>query len=161
MDKAYKFFESRHGLNTLTYYLIKKIYKVIFNHYHRNRNIFGGYNLECDMKDWAGDDEEKGKRRKRRVENYKISYVKVHSGTYNTAFWATPYRQKFKRSKVGGLDNTPQFTGLDVTINQMEFMKSHFNEKVFKLYGMEMESPYEWKRAAINEQISDFLGNAA
>lgn len=160
MEKAYTFFESRHGLNTLTYYLIKKIYKVIFNHYHRNRNIFGGYNLECDMKDWAGDDEEKGKRRKRRVENYKISYVKVHSGTYNTAFWSTPYRQKFKRSKVGGLDNTPQFTGLDVTINQMEFMKSHFNEKVFKLYGMEMESPYEWKRAAINEQISGFLENA-
>lgn len=151
MDKVFMFFKSRHGLTTLLYYLILRVYSVIFNHYHRIFNTFASYDVELDMKDWANGEDGKATGRKGRKKNlievYHISRKKVCSDVYNTIFWSTVYREKWKRSKVGGLDQTPQFTGLDVTKAQMLYQQSHFNEKVFEYFGIETERKASTKTA--------------
>ena len=151
MDKIFMFFKSRHGLTTLLYYLILRVYSVIFNHYHRICNTYASYDVELDMKDWANGEDGKATGRKGRKKNlievYHISRKKVCSDVYNTIFWSTVYREKWKRSKVGGLDQTPQFTGLDVTKAQMLYQESHFNEKVFEYFGIETERKASTKTA--------------
>ncbi len=143
MDKLFLFFKSRHGLTTLLYYLILRVYSVIFNRYWRIFNTYASYDVELDMKDWANGEEGRGTGRKGRkknlIETYHISRKKICSDVYNTIFWGTVYREKFKRSKVGGLHQTPQFTGLNVTTSQMLYQESHFNEKVFEYFGIETE----------------------
>ena len=143
MDKLFLFFKSRHGLTTLLYYLILRVYSVIFNRYWRIFNTYASYDVELDMKDWANGEEGKGTGRKGRkknlIETYHISRKKICSDVYNTIFWGTVYREKFKRSKVGGLHQTPQFTSLNVTTSQMLYQESHFNEKVFEYFGIETE----------------------
>ena len=134
MNKVFLFFKSRHGLTTLLYYLLLRIYAPIYTHYHRIFNVFASHDIELDMKDWAGTGED-GKKKKVK-EIYHISRKKVCSDVYNTGFFATYYRKKWKRSSAGGLNQTPQFKGLDPTIDEMLYQKSHFNEEVFKYFGI-------------------------
>ena len=71
-----------------------------------------------------------------KVWKYTISRKKICSDVYATGFFFPYYHEKWKRSQVGGLNSTPQFTGLDPTVSQMRFMKSHFNEQVFEYFGI-------------------------
>lgn len=144
MDKIFDFFNYRHGLKTLCYYLCLKFYSVIYNHYHRVRNTFGSHDIEVNIKEWSDGDEGKTShegRKKRKVEIYHISWKKIYSDTFNTVYFGTVYHEKWKRSRVGGLDKTPQFTGLKTTLPQMAYMESHFNETVFKSFGIEAVKP--------------------
>ena len=127
MKSVFEFFDSRHGKMTLAFYFILRIYQVIFNHYIRTRNQFGSYRVDLKIKDESQGEDDKDSRKCK----YMISRKKTCADIYNTAFLGPIYREKFKRSKVGGRENVPQFTGLDVTIPQMKFMQSHFYVDIF------------------------------
>ena len=136
MDKLFLFFKSRHGKMTLFYYLALRIYSLIYNHYIRVYNQFASYQLEIKVKDHSQNDTAKEQENASDICKYNISRKKICSDRYNTAFFGTFYREKFKKSKVGGLHQTPQYTGLNSTIPQMKFQKSRFNDEIFEHFGL-------------------------
>ena len=133
MKKLSLFFKSRHGKMTLFYYLCLRIYSVIFNHRMRIFNHFSSEKLDLKVVDQSNGEAQKGSK----ICHYYLARFKICSDRYNTGYFGTVYKNKFKKSRVGALNNTPQFTGLDPTIPQMRFMQSHFNEEVFKYFGLE------------------------
>jgi hypothetical protein len=133
MKKIFEFFDSRHGSMTLIYYFILRLYQLIFNHYTRIRNQFGSYRVDLKIKDESQGEDDKDSRKCR----YMISRKKTCADIYNTTFFNPIYREKFKKSKVGGREKIPQFTGLDVTIPQMKFQRSHFNKDLFERFDLD------------------------
>lgn len=132
MKKLVLFFKSRHGKMTLFFYICLRLYSLIFNHYMRIYNTFASYKQDVIIMDQSkGETMTNGK-----VWKYTISRKKICSDVYATGFFFPYYHEKWKRSQVGGLNSTPQFTGLDPTVSQMRFMKSHFNEQVFEYFGI-------------------------
>lgn len=130
MSSVFDFFKSRHGKNTLFFYFALRGYSLIHNHYVRVFNQFSSYQINLKIADTSKDEKVKeGKTCK-----YYISRKKSQSDVYNTAFFGTFYRERFKRSETGGINQIPQFTGLEKTIPQMLFEESHFNGTVFESF---------------------------
>ena len=132
MKKIMLFFKSRHGKMTLFFYLSLRLYSVIFNKYTRVFNRFAVERLDLKVADQSVGEEKKG----RKVEHYDLARYKICSDRYNTGFFNTYYKEKFKKSRVGGLDRTPQFKSLEPTVSDMRYMQSHFNEEVFDYFGI-------------------------
>lgn len=132
MKKLTLFFKSRHGKMTLFFYISLRLYSLIFNHYMRVYNTFASYQQDVTIMDQSkGETMKSGK-----VFKYNINRKKICSDVYATGFFFPYYHEKWKRSKVGGLNSTPQFTSLDPTLEQMRFMESHFNDSVFEYFGI-------------------------
>lgn len=132
MKKLLLFFKVYHGKETLLAYLAKQIYGIIYRHYIRVYNTFSSYQVEFVLKNNSKGEEKKDGQ----TFLYNLSRKKICANVYDTGFFGTFYRAKFKRSKVGGLSQTPMFDSLTPTIAQMKFMKSHFNEEIFKHFGI-------------------------
>lgn len=134
MNKFLDYFNSRHGKVTLLEYLITSVYKIfVFDHYIRIRNQFASYRVDLKIKDDSNGEGDKDAKKLK----YMISRKKTCADIYDTGYFGTVYREKFKRSKVGGLEKIPQFTDMSPTIPQMEFMGSRFNRDVFKYFNIE------------------------
>lgn len=132
MKKLVLFFSSRHGKMTLFFYIALRLYSVLFNHRMRVFNRFSSEKLDLKVVDQSNGEAQKSSK----ICHYELARIKICSDRYNTGFFNTFYKAKFKRSRVGGLHNTPQFTGLDPTIPQMRGMESRFNEEIFKHFGI-------------------------
>lgn len=125
MKKLFLFFKSRHGKMTLFFYLCLRLYSVIFNHYKRVYNRFASSQQQIRVKnDVQGE--------KAKIWKYNLARQKICGDVYNTTFFFPYYHERWRRSTVGGLNNTPQFKGLDPSFEEMRFMASNFNEAVFE-----------------------------
>ena len=125
MTRLMLFFKSKHGKMTLCFYLCLRVYSLIFNHYQRIYNTFASSTQKIKVKnDVTGE--------KSKIWTYNLARQKICGDVYNTTFFFPYYDARWSKSKVGGLDKTPQFKSLDATFEEMRFMASNFNESVFE-----------------------------
>ena len=128
MKRLLVFMDTYHGKEMLVTYIAKKIYFQIMKHYLRVYNNFATHYVEFELKNHStGDGEKSGN-----MYQYNLSRKKICSDVYDTGYFGVFYKAKFKRSKVGGLNNTPMFGGLTPTIEEMKFMRSLMNKELFK-----------------------------
>lgn len=115
------------GDHTLSMYLLKGIYKKLYDHFQRVRNTFGGYTVATHVE--AGNGE--GKMEKSKLF---ISRKKVYTNRFDTAAYRGFYAQKAKRSKYG-LNDMPVYKGLTPSEEELHLQTSHFFEKLFVIFG--------------------------
>lgn len=135
LKKALQYFANRHGKITLGEYFVTRLYKWIFDKYNRIKNQFGSYQIDVKIKDNStGENDEESTSGK-----YYVARKKTCADVYDTGFFGIFYREKFKRSTVGGTEKAPQYTGLQPTIPQMQFTASRMNRDVLRYFDVEDE----------------------
>ena len=136
MKKFWKFMKQRHGLKTLALYLALKAYAIIHNHYVRVFNQFSSYDVELKkINNAQGETIEDSKKFK-----YHISTKKARSDVYDTGFFGVVYKERFKRSATGGINQIPQFSTLQPTLDVMASMGSHHYDEVLKNFEVKLYS---------------------
>ena len=142
LKKALEYFVSRHGKMTLGEYFIIRLYKWIFDKYNRIKNQFGSYQIDVKIKDNStGENDEESTSGK-----YYVARKKTCADVYDTGFFGIFYREKFKRSTVGGTEKAPQYTGLQPTIPQMQFTASRMNRDVIRHFYADVEEEKEQEK---------------
>ena len=132
VKKIYDFMDLRHGKQTLLMHLVKRLYAPIFNHRMRIYNTYSSYDVELTIENLAADDAEKEKRSAKYT--YHISTKKVRSDVYDTGYFGVFYREKFKQSETGGINQIPQWTGRTPEPWEFQVIGSHNFDEVFKHY---------------------------
>ncbi|MBQ9713693.1 MAG: hypothetical protein IJV83_00030 [Clostridia bacterium] len=132
VKKIYKFMDVRHGKNTLLMHFVKRLYAPIFNHRTWIHNTYSSFDVELTIENMAADDAEKEKRSSKYT--YHISTKKVRSDVYDTGYFGVFYREKFKKSKTGGINQIPQWTGRTPQPWEFQEIGSHNFDEVFKHY---------------------------
>ena len=141
LKKALQYFANRHGKITLGEYFVTRLYKWIFDKYNRIKNQFGSYQIDVKIKDNStGENDEESTSGK-----YYVARKKTCADVYDTGFFGIFYREKFKRSMVGGTEKAPQYTGLQPTIPQMHFTASRMNRDVLRYFDVEGEEKEQEK----------------
>jgi len=115
------------GDHTLSMYLLKGIYKKIYDHFQRVRNTFGGYTVATHVEAGNG----QGKMEKSKLF---VSRKKVYTNRFDTAAYRGFYSEKAKRSKYG-LNDIPVYQGLTPSKDELHLQTSHFFEKLFVIFG--------------------------
>ncbi len=142
LKKALEYFASRHGKITLGEYFVTRLYKWIFDRYNRIKNQFGSYQIDVKIKDNStGENDEESTSGK-----YYVARKKTCADVYDTGFFGIFYREKFKRSTVGGTEKAPQYTGLQPTIPQMQFTASRMNRDVIRHFYADDEEEKEQEK---------------
>ena len=103
---------------------------LVFDPYDRVRNQFASYEIRMKMIDHSAGDLLTDSR----IHSYFISRKKVCSDVYDTAFFGGHYQERQARSKVGGINQTPQYTSLKPTEEQRRWIGSHFYDTVDKIF---------------------------
>ena len=149
VKKIYDFMDLRHGKQTLLMHLVKRLYAPIFNHRMRIYNTYSSYDVELTIENLAADDAEKEKRSAKYT--YHISTKKVRSDVYDTGYFGVFYREKFKQSKMGGINQIPQWTGRTPEPWEFQAIGSHNFDEVFKHYFCETngKAAYCWGTGAL------------
>ncbi|MBE5751036.1 MAG: hypothetical protein E7357_01340 [Clostridiales bacterium] len=129
-DKIYEFYWSRHGKDCLTMHALSWLDGIINSHYVRTMNVFGSNDVKLRTTDESsGETMEKSK-----DETLHVMKGMTDGDVYDTGFFGIVYREKFKRSEVGGREKIPCFTSKSPTIPQMVFQQSHMYKEVFKYF---------------------------
>lgn len=131
VKKIFDFMDSRHGKQTLFMYLVNRLYSPLFNHYWRRYNEYSSYDVELKIVNHATSDSKQREERSKKFK-YHISTMKVRSDVYDTAYFSTFYREKFKKSKAGGINQIPQWSGLTPSVEELRSIGSHNFDEVFK-----------------------------
>lgn len=130
--KLFRHYDFNRGDVTLTMWIMLMLYSVIYNHYIRTENTFGGYYnsvfVESGMKVNGGNDACKTEKLK-----LFVSRKKVYSDRFDTAAWRTFYEEKAKRSAYG-INDIETYSSLEVTKQEMKDANSHFFDMVMKLF---------------------------
>ncbi len=87
--------------NTLTMYLMRKIFSPIFHYVDRMQNAYGCYRIKLKVTDGADDELLQG-------DSYYITSMKTLSGAFATDTWKALYHKKALRSRFG-LNDVPQY----------------------------------------------------
>lgn len=132
VKKLFKKYDFNRGDNTLTMWIVLMLYSIIFNHYTRIENTFGGY---YDSVFWeTGMRVNDGSQAcKTGTEKLFISRKKVYSDRFDTAAWRTFYATKARGSNYG-INDIETYTALEVSKENMKTAHSHFFDKVMKLF---------------------------
>lgn len=130
MKKILEFMDKRHGLQTLFMYFVNCLYAPIYDHYWRIFNTFSSYDVELKIVNLATDDAEQQEKNAVKYK-YHISTKKVRSGVYDTGYFGTFYREKFKKSKTGGINQIPQWSGKTPRVWEFRSIGSHNYDEVF------------------------------
>ncbi len=115
------FFSIRRSSQNLFYYLMTKVYSLIFNHHQRIENTFSTHDvwfkiISHSEQELVGD-----------ATTYRYHLSKKKNGeTYATDFFGSMYEEKRKHSKTGGINQMPRFKGLKPTVEEMAMQGSHF-----------------------------------
>lgn len=134
-NKFWKFYHSRHGKETLLMYTIERIDNILHNHYLRVFNRFASHDIKLRVTDESsGETLDKSK-----DERIHMPKCLTDGDVYDTAYFGVVYREKFRRSQVGGREKIPQYTGKTPTIPQMVFQESHMVKEVFKHFDVNVD----------------------
>ena len=121
---AYKDFYYRlrftRGDNTLTGYLLKKLFCLYFQHCLKIINTFGYSVLTIDLKDGTTDGVGEGE-----LYEYYLSHKKIYSNRFSTDCYADLFAEASLRASVG-LDDYEQYETTRATWEEMERQNSYF-----------------------------------
>ena len=133
-NKIWEFYWSRHGKDCLTMHVLEWLDNVINSHYERTMNVFGSHDIKLKVTDESsGETMESGK-----DETLHVMKAMTDGDVYDTGFFGIVYREKFKKSQVGGREKIPCFTSKTPTIPQMVFQQSHMYKEVFKHFDVDI-----------------------
>ncbi len=121
----YDKFRFNRGDMTLTMYLLKSIYKKIYDHYHWIENTFGGHFNSVKVE--KGTQDEKAGKAKLFVAN-----KKVYANVFATDAWKSLLEERLKRSQTG-LDDVPRYRDVYASIDEFRQHRSYFFETIFKM----------------------------
>lgn len=136
VNKIADFMDSRHGKDTLFMYLVMRVYYPIFCHYWRVYNQYSSYDVDLKIMNQA-QGQTMGEAD---AWKYHISTAKVRSNVYDTGYFGVFYREKAKRSKTGGINQIPQWEGLQPPIKQLRELGSHHYDAIFKQMSIEEDA---------------------
>ncbi len=117
-EKIYDEHRYAHGDQTLSIYLFRSIYMLIFDHYTRVYNTFGGYTVKVHVE--AGDDESNEHAIKSKLF---IPNKKVRSNRFSTDAYQPYYMKKSEHSKFG-LNDTPTYRDVRATMQENDEQNS-------------------------------------
>lgn len=134
-NKFWRFYHSRHGKETLLMYVIDRLDTGLHNHYLRTFNRYASHDIRLRVTDESsGETLDKSK-----DERIHMPKFLTDGDVYDTAYFGVVYRERFRRSKVGGREHIPQFTGKTPTIPQMVFQQSHMVKEVFRHFDVNVD----------------------
>ena len=134
-NKFWRFYHSRHGKETLLMHVIERLDTVLHNHYLRIFNRFASHDIKLRVTDESsGETLDKSK-----DERIHMPKALTDGDVYDTAYFGVVYREKFRRSRVGGREKIPQFTDKTPTIQQMVFQQSHMVKEVFRHFDVKVD----------------------
>ncbi len=139
VKKLYKKLSVYRGDMTLTVYLIVKAYGLLYDHYIRVRNTFGGY-YDILQKESGMKIQSESVPSKSSSHRLFVSYKKVYSGRFATASWQPFYTERTRKSKYG-LNDINTYKGLTVSKEEMQEAHSHFFEKLSMIFEGIQEDP--------------------
>ncbi len=132
-DKRYLNDRVLHAGNSLLIYLLKKVFMPFFHYCERRANKFSV--CTSKLKVWDGHTNEvvgEG-------DKYYISAKKTYSKRFATDGIKDFYSKKAAKSKVG-LHDFPCFGDVRMTVEEMEWMQSHFYAKLMKVKAFEQDA---------------------
>ncbi len=138
-DKVYYTLRYLRGDNTLFVYLLKKMYRPIYNHYVRIFNQYSVYTATVRVANEMTNEviSDKGK--------YYISTKKVYSYRFATDAISEFYHQKALRSNKG-LDDFARYKDLHPSCEEMKEIHGHFYKQIFDVFDIEEISEEQRKR---------------
>lgn len=122
-------------------YGLEHFCKMIYDHYERVKNKFGGHFLKINVEMGMKSAEERGdKRADIQKEKLFISNVKVYANVFRTDAWRGVMEARAARSKLG-LSDIPCYKSVDATFDEFLEQKSYFFRDLLKVYcGEEQET---------------------
>lgn len=114
----YDKFRFNRGDMTLTMYLLKSLYKKIYNHYHWIENTFGGHFVSVKVE--KGTQDEKAGKAK-----LFVASKKVYANVFATDAWKGLLEERVKRSSTG-LDDVPRYRDVYASIDEFRQHRSYF-----------------------------------
>lgn len=137
--RIYDRFRENRGDTTLTMYLLKHFCKMIYDHYAKVFNRFGGHflkvNIETGMRSAEGKIESLGDLKRGKLF---ISNVKVYANVFRTDAWRGVLEERAARSEAG-LSDIPCYQGVEATIDEFKEQRSYFFRDLLKVYAGEGE----------------------
>lgn len=130
VKKFNDFMKLRHGKQTLLYYVVMRLYSIIYNHYTRIYNQFGYYDVDIKLINMAqGQTISESDTYK-----YHVAFMMGRAEVYDTGYFGVFYDEKLKKSSTGGINQIPQWSSLRPTMDDLRDLGSHHYDKVFEQF---------------------------